>query len=131
MPFALRVLDQPLAIARLAADAEVPAWATAGQGVHSITRTADELSIVCDESAVPAGVTEERGWRALVVEGSLDLNQVGVLAELAAPLAAAEIPIFVISTYETDVVMVPDELLSTGTEALERAGHSVAAANDG
>jgi uncharacterized protein len=131
VPFALRLLDQPLAIARLPADAEVPGWATAGRGVHSITRTADELSIVCDERAVPPGVTEERGWRALVVEGSLDLNQVGVLAELAAPLAAAEIPIFVISTYETDVVMVPDELLNAGMEALERAGHTLAAGNDG
>jgi len=99
-------------------------------GFRSVTRTPSELSIVCDERAVPAGVTEERGWRALVVEGTLVLSDVGVLAELAGPLAAAGIPIFVLSTYETDYVLVPDEAVGTATGALERAGHSVAAAND-
>jgi hypothetical protein len=127
--FALRALDEPLAIVRLPAKAAVPAWAQVSEGFSSITRSDAELSIVCRDAAVPEGVTEERGWRALVVEGSLDLNQVGVLAELAAPLAAAEIPIFVLSTYETDYVLVPDEALRTAAEALERAGHSVAGGN--
>ena len=131
MPFALRVLDQQLAIVRLPADAEVPTWVQVSEGFRSITRTADELSIVCSNEAVPEDVTDERGWRGLVVEGTLDLNQVGVLAELAAPLAAASIPIFVLSTYETDYVLVPDEAVGTATEALEKAGHSVAGAEGG
>jgi hypothetical protein len=131
MPFALRVLDDSLAIVRLPASAEVPAWVQASAGLRSITRTPAELSVVCADDVVPAGVTEERGWRALVVEGTLDLNQVGVLEELAGPLAAAEVPIYVISTYETDYVLVPSESLATATEALERAGHSIAAANPG
>jgi hypothetical protein len=130
VPFALRVLDEPLAIARLPADADVPAWATASE-LHSITRTPTELSIVCADRDVAEGVTEERGWRGLVVEGTLDLNQVGVLEELAGPLAAAEVPIYVISTYETDYVLVPSESLGTAAAALERAGHSVAGAAGG
>src|SRR5688572_1731770 len=107
MPFALRVLDESLAIVRLPAGAEVPAWVQGSAGFRSVTRTPDELSVVCGGEAVPAEATEERGWRALVVEGTLDLNQVGVLEELAGPLAAAEVPIYVISTYETDYVLVP------------------------
>ena len=131
MPFALRALDEPLAIVRLPAAAEIPAWAQGSEHFRSITRTPTELSIVCSDAAVPAHVTEERGWRALVVEGTLDLNQVGVLEELAGPLAAAEVPIYVISTYETDYVLVPSESLETATEALERAGHSVAGTQGG
>jgi hypothetical protein len=129
VPFALRVLDQRLAISRLPADAETPRWAQEATGLVALTRTPTELSIVCAEDAVPAGATEEGGWCALVVEGTLELSEVGVLAELASPLAAAEIPIFVLSTYETDYVLVPAEALQAAVGALERAGHSVAAAN--
>lgn len=131
MPFALRALEETLAIVRLPAEDEIPTWAHGSERLLSITRTPDELSIVCSDESVPADATEERGWRALVVEGTLDLNQVGVLAELAGPLAAADIPIYVISTYETDYVLVPSEALATATEALERAGHSVASADGG
>lgn len=131
MPFALRVLDESLAITRLPAEAEIPAWATAAPGFRSVTRTPTELSIVCADQTVPKGATDERGWRALAVEGTLELSQVGVLTELAAPLAAAGVPIFVISTYGTDYVLVPDEALHAAAEALERAGHRVAGANGG
>src|SRR3990170_313260 len=129
VPFALRVLDESLAIARLPADSDVPVWAVTG--LHSITRTPTELSIVCPDRDVPAGATEERGWRALAVEGVLDISDVGVLSEIAGPLAAANVPIFVLSTYETDYVLVPAELLAKSTEALERAGQSVAVAEGG
>jgi uncharacterized protein len=131
VPFALRVLEESLAITRLAGDAEVPDWAQVSEGFGSITRTRDELSIVCPDLAVPSGVTEERGWRALAVEGTLDLSQVGVLSELAGPLAAADIPIYVISTYDTDYILVPEESLAGAAGALETAGHSVAAPRGG
>ena len=131
MPFALRVLGESLAIVRLPGDADVPSWVQGSAGFRSVTRTPAELSIVCADDLVPFDVTEERGWRALVVEGALDLNQVGVLEELARPLAAAEVPIYVISTYDTDYVLVPSESLDTASEALERAGHSVAGRKPG
>src|SRR5262245_52923580 len=95
----LIVLDDKLAIARLDAAAPIPAWPLRG-GLSSITRTADELSVVCAADAVPAGVRVEPGWRGLRVAGTLDFSLTGVLASLAIPLAAAGISIFAISTFD-------------------------------
>ena len=89
----LTVLPETLAICRLSADEAVPEWAMIGEFV-SITHTADELSIVCAEENVPSDVKADRGWRALKVEGPLDLALTGVLASLANPLAEAQINIF-------------------------------------
>lgn len=61
---ALSVLGEQLAVCRLEAGDEMPAWATRAS-FYSVTRTPDELSIVCPEGAVPDGVKHERGWRAL------------------------------------------------------------------
>jgi len=124
-PLALRVLPDALAIVRLPADSAHPAWAT-GAALLSITRTRDELSIVCDEACVPADVVVERGWRALAVGGPLDFGLTGVLASIAAPLASAGVSIFAVSTYDTDYVLVKSEALVGAREVLTRAGHSVA-----
>ena len=86
----LALLPESVAICRLAPDAPVPAWATSA--THwSITRTPDELSIVCLEIAVPHDVQASRGWRALRVEGPVPLDQTGVLASVTGPLAAAHV----------------------------------------
>lgn len=74
---------------------------------------------------MPAGVTAEQGWRALAVRGPLDFGLIGVLASLAAPLADARVPVFVISTYDTDYVLVPVAQLDAAVEALRAAGHQV------
>ena len=121
----LSVLAEPLAIARLEPAAPVPDWAGSGE-LCSVTRTADELSVVCGDAAVPAGAPAQRGWRALKVHGPLDFSLTGVLAALSAPLAHASIPIFALSTYDTDYVLVRDEDLQRACEALEHAGHTVA-----
>ena len=84
----LAVVDGTFAVCKLGADATIPAWATAGH-FFSITRTADELSIVCHQDAVPEGVIGERGWRCLRVAGTMPFSVVGVLASLTAPLADA------------------------------------------
>jgi hypothetical protein len=120
----LRVLPEPLAVCRLSADAGLPGWAAAGV-LRSITWTPDELSIVCDDSAVPEGVRAERGWRALLVEGPLDLGQTGILLQLAEPLAIVDVSIFTISTFDTDYVLVKEPLLGLALRALTDAGHTV------
>ena len=120
----LTLLDDALAVCRLAADAEVPTWAWSGEPA-SVTRTRDELSIVCRADAVPAGVQCESGWRCLKVQGPLDFGLTGILASLAVPLAAARIPVFAISTYDTDYLMVKAENLARTIEALRAAGHRV------
>jgi hypothetical protein len=119
----LSVLPETLAICRLDRDAAIPAWAM-GEFV-SITRTTDELSIVCDERAVPSGVKADRGWRALKIAGPLDLALTGVLASIAVPLAEAKINIFAISTFDTDYVLVKAERLDQAVGALRSAGHRV------
>jgi uncharacterized protein len=120
----LHVLPETLAVCRLPADAPIPAWATA-ESFFSITRTADELSIVCSQQFVPTGMEASHGWRALKLHGPFDFEQVGILLRVAEPLAAAGISILPIATYETDYVLVQEERLETAVAILQQAGHVV------
>jgi hypothetical protein len=120
----LIVLEGDLAVARLPASDPIPTWAASGS-LTSITRTAEELSVVCAAAAVPASVQAERGWRCLRVAGRLDFSLTGVLASISGPLAAANVSIFALSTYDTDYVLVRGERLAAASEALSAAGHEV------
>jgi hypothetical protein len=120
----LTLLDGKFAVCRLDADAPLPGW-IAGGPLVSITRTAEELSVVCPEAAVPEGVCCERGWRCLRVAGMLDFSLVGVLAALAAPLAEAGVSVFAVSTFDTDYLLVKGQNLGRAAAALRQAGHSV------
>lgn len=116
----LSVLPRRLAICRLGKDDPIPGWLTKGGEFFSITRTLDELSIVCEESVVPAEVRAEKGWRAFKIEGPLDLSLTGILASLTSPLAAAEISVFAISTSDTDYLLVKSERLEEAIAALKK-----------
>ena len=120
----LSVLEGRLAVCRLDPSAEMPAWAT-GAPFFSVTRTPDELSIVCPEERVPAGVTCERGWRAFKFEGPFEFGMMGVLASVAAPLAQSEVSILAIATYDTDYVLVEESQLVLAMQALRERGHEV------
>jgi hypothetical protein len=124
MSLDLRLLPQRIAVCRRDPQPALPVWAATG-AFRSVTWTADELSIVCDESAVPEGLQAERDWRALMVEGSLDFGLTGILLQVAEPLALADVSIFVISTFNTDYVLVKEALLGAATKALTEAGHQV------
>ena len=126
MSLPLELLPARLAVCRLAAGDDVPPWAKSPV-FSCVTRTAAELSIVCAEDAVPPEVRQERGWRALAVAGSLDFGLVGIVASLAAPLAAAKVPIFVVSTFDTDYVLVKEDRLEAAIGALVGAGHRLVA----
>ncbi len=105
----LRETPWRLAVCRFPADAPLPAWVLHGEAeFYSITRTPDELSVVCAEDDLPPSVSDrvERDWRAFAVVGPLPFGLVGVVSGLTSPLAAAGIPVFVLSTYDTDYVMV-------------------------
>ena len=121
----LRLLAGGYAVCGLAADAAIPEWAVGGSFV-SLTRTRDELSVVCAEDLVPAGTKCEGGWRVFQVAGPLEFSLTGVLAAIAAPLANAGVSIFAISTFDTDYVLVKEENLVKAVEALRGAGHRVA-----
>jgi hypothetical protein len=123
-PLRLSVLPGTFAVCRLDPLAAIPAPLLRAAWV-SITRTADELSIVCAEELAPAGARCERGFRCLVVEGPLPFSAVGILASVAAPLAAAGIPILAVATHDTDYLLVRAERLEAAREALVGAGHEV------
>ena len=118
----LSLSPTPLAVCRLAADAVVPAGIL-NAPFCAVTRTEDELSIVLSESAADPSWRVEGGWRGLKVEGPLAFDIVGVVAALSAPLAEAGIPIFIISTFDTDYLLVKTENLDKAMAILEGEGH--------
>ncbi len=116
----LSVLDDRLAVCRLAPEAALPDWLTWSGGLTAVCRTAEELSLVCRDDEVPEGVRAERGWRAFKVEGPLDFALTGILAGLAAPLAEAGISVFAISTFDTDYLLVRAADLERACDVLGR-----------
>jgi hypothetical protein len=85
----------------------------------------DELSIVCRQEVVPEGVVCERDWRCLRVAGTMPFTVVGVLASLTAPLAGAGISVFVLSTFDTDYVLVKSADSERAMAVLRAAGHEI------
>lgn len=117
----IAVLEHRLAVCRLAPDAAVPPWV---QGAFtSVTRTDEELSVVCGDAAVPEGVQAERGWRVLKVQGPIPFEVTGVAAALVAPLAEARISVFLLATYDTDYLLLKEESFARALEVLRAAGH--------
>jgi hypothetical protein len=122
---ALTLLDGELAVARLEEAEAEPGWALPGAGIVAVIRAPGETTVICDAAAVPGEVRASGPWRALVVAGPLDHALTGVLAAIAAPLAAATVPIFALSTYDTDYVLVPSERTGDALDALRDAGLDV------
>jgi hypothetical protein len=121
----LRILEDTFAIARLPANAPVPDW-VGGNELLAVVRTRTELSIMCSAKHVPQSHTEvQRNFRALVVNGTLDFAQTGIIAQLSAALAGAGISIFSVSTYDTDYLLVPGDKVEHAKTALQAAGHTV------
>jgi hypothetical protein len=119
----LVLLHDTFAVCRLGNDGSVPPWAVAGV-FYSITRTADELSGVCRQDAVPQGVRCERDWHCVRVAGAIPFAAVGVLASLTASLAEAGISVFAVSTFDTDYLLVKEKDWEAAVRALRRHGHA-------
>src|SRR5919202_5027773 len=113
-----------LDVCRLEPNLGISRWATSAP-FFCVTRTPDELSVVCPERNVPAGTTREAGWRAFKLEGTFDFGMVGVLASVADPLAESGVGILAIATYDTDYVLVKEEQLGPAMAALRERGHRV------
>jgi uncharacterized protein len=112
-------------IVRLAPEVAMPEWVTSAE-FTSITRTADELSIVCPIENVPEEMKAGPRWICLRLEGPFPFSQTGVLLSFIQPLSSNGIPIFAISTYDTDYVLVQEEFAATALAALQKAGHELA-----
>jgi uncharacterized protein len=120
----LIVLPEILAVSRHEASVPIPDWVK-GESFMSISRTRDELSVICEERFLPESVHASRGWRAFKIVGPLDLDLVGILVSVAVPLAQSGISILPIGTYETDYVLVREEHLTESCKALRFAGFDV------
>jgi hypothetical protein len=123
-PLTLLGVGGQFAVCKLPPDSAVPAWGMAGD-VFSVTRTVEELSVVCRQELVPAGTQAEVGWRCLRVAGAMPFTLVGVLASLTRPVAAAGVGVFAVSTFDTDYLFVKQAECATAVAALRRAGHLV------
>jgi hypothetical protein len=117
----LQELSEILAVCRLEPQSEIPAWAYTSR-FFSITKTADELSVVCEPSVVPTNVKAETGWKGFRVVGTLDFSLTGILAAIANPLAQEKISIFAISTFDTDYVLIKSSSWEPAKIVLQKAG---------
>jgi len=114
------------AVCRLPPDTRVPEWA--GRGTfNSITRTGDEVSIVCPLEHVPVEHKPDIRWCCFQLAGPFAFSQVGILASFIDPLAARGIPIFAVSTYDTDYVLISERFSAAAVACLKKAGHEMIA----
>jgi len=117
-----------MAICRLDPGEKLPPWA--GSAVLlSVTRTQAETTVVCQEENVPAGITCNKSWRCLRIGGVLDFSETGILSSLAGALAGEGIPMYALSTYSTDLILIKEEDLSRAVLVLARCGHRVFSEN--
>ena len=125
MKLKLSILPQKYAVCRLDPNGHIPHWALLGDDFISLTRTRDELSIVCLQENVPPETKAERGWRCAKVDGPFDFSVAGVHISLAIPLAEANISILAFATYETDHLLIREKDLEGAIRVLEQSGHRI------
>jgi hypothetical protein len=119
----LKIQKGNYAVCLLGKDSKIPEWAN-GE-FFSITKTEDELSIVCKEEIVPESIKCEKGWVRIKVIGPLDFSLTGILASLADPLAFAGISIFAISTFDTDYLLIKKDMIEKAKQVLLAEGHNI------
>jgi len=116
----LRTLPGRFAVCRLESTAPLPSWI--GESFVSITRTSEELSIICDEALVPADVRAERGFTCMQLLGPIAFETTGIAAAIATPLAEAGISVLIVATFDTDYVLVREEAVDAARAALALKG---------
>ena len=120
----LRLVEGPFAISLLPPDADLPDW-VAGPGLINVTRSEDELSILCLADRVPHDVESDRGWVAFKLAEAVAFDAAGVLLSIIAPISAQGIGVFAISTFHRDFVLVKADDLHRARLALQSSGHEV------
>lgn len=120
----LSLLSHLYAVCQFHPDNNIPYWALIGDFV-SLTRTHEELSIVCQQDNVPEDIEAERGWRCLQVQGAFDFSVAGIHVSLAIPLSEANISVLAIATYATDYILIKEEHVEQALLVLQKAGHCI------
>ncbi len=124
MQLNLEVLKGTFAVCRFKNTTPIPDWSYYGD-FYSITKTKDELSVVCLQENIGSAEKIEKDWKILKVKGPVDFSLVGIVANLSKILAEGEISIFVVSTFDTDYILVKEENLEKAIELLSKAGHTL------
>jgi len=119
--FSCQVVKGRFGIYRMGPKEPIPTWALSAR-FFSITRTEQELSLVCEEDKVPPGINQESGWRCLRVVGPIPFSMVGVIASLTAPLAKQGVSVFVVSTFDTDYLLVKENQFESAINTLKSEG---------
>lgn len=120
----MKLLRESYGVCRLAQGEAIPDWATMGD-FFSITKTDDELSLVCEMKNIPEDILCEGNWRVLKVEGPLDFALVGILSSISQVLADCSVSIFALSTYDTDYILIKEKDRVTAVNALSGANYKV------
>jgi hypothetical protein len=120
----LSLLEEVYGICVFKNDAAIPEW-TAAASFCSITRTQKELTVVCPQNTIASDCECDSDWRCFRIDGNFDLNQIGIISSLAAPLAQADISIFVVSSYDTDYILVKGENVEQAVTVLSDNGHLI------
>jgi hypothetical protein len=120
----MKLLNDKYGVCRLEKEEPIPAWAYEGE-FFSITKTEDELSILCLQEQIPDGIKFEGDWRILKVLGPLDFSLIGILSKISSILASHSISIFAVSTYDTDYILLKEGSLDEAVEALRREGYEI------
>ncbi|MEN1761345.1 ACT domain-containing protein [Anoxynatronum sibiricum] len=120
------VMNETYGVCRLDNNQPVPEWAKNSR-FYSITRTFEELSIVCSQEIIPDDVKCEKDWRMLKVEGPLDFSLIGILSSISTVLAQSKISIFAISTFDTDYILLKNKDFDNAIEALSNEGYEITA----
>lgn len=124
MSLTMKLLNEKYGVCRLDTLENLPEWAFKSD-FYSITKTRDELSIVCLEENIPSHINCEKNWRILKVEGPLDFSLIGILSSISSILAKEKISIFVISTFDTDYILIKEKDLSQAIRSLEGEDYTI------
>lgn len=120
----MRLFKERVGVCRLNKDESIPVWVHNSQ-FYSITKTSDELSVVCCQESIPSSIKCEKDWRILKVEGTLDFSLIGILSSISAILAQKEISIFAVSTYDTDYILVKEKDIEKAVDALSNEQYEI------
>ncbi|WP_026884752.1 ACT domain-containing protein [Clostridium akagii] len=120
----LKLLKEKYGVCRLSAEESIPKWGK-NSPFYSITKTVDELSIVCYEDCIPRDIKCEKDWRVLKVQGTLDFSLIGIISSISTILAHEKISIFAISTFDTDYILVKDKDIDNAANALSNEGYEI------
>jgi len=122
----MKLLEEKYGVCRLDKTESIPEWSK-NSNFFSITRTEDELSIVCSQDSIPDDIKCEKDWRILKVQGPLDFSLIGILASISRVLAQKGISIFAVSTYDTDYILVKNRDIDNAIKSLVNEGYEVIA----